>query len=90
MTLSDRSRLMDLINSTNDSRKLPRQFLTGKPDQVGGRDHGDVIEGKDPQGEIGPRKVYGDSGGNDGPEHVDDFGCGTRTSEADPQEVQRV
>ena len=36
---------------------------------------------------IGPCKVYGDSSGDDRPQHIDDLGGRTRAAKADPQEV---
>lgn len=70
--------------------KLPSQFLTGKTNQVGTGNHGDVIEDKDDQMEVVVGVCDPDGGWHDGPEYVADSRGSACRAPTDSQEASNV
>lgn len=75
---------------TEHAGQLPRQFLTGKSDQVGGGDHGYVVQGEDPVVKFRGSEVDSYRCGHKGPKDIDKFGCQGRAPEGDFQELPWV
>lgn len=80
---------------TKDFGQFARQLLPSKPDQVRRGHHSDVIQRESPQVQglrlvVRPRKMYGDGGGDERPQHVDELGRRTAGAKTDANEVPRV
>lgn len=66
---------------TQNLGQLLGQFTPCKTQQIGRRNHSNVIDTENPDMEVGTGKMQGDGGGDERPEDVDDHGQGTGAAE---------
>ena len=70
--------------------KLSSCFCTCEANQIGGRDHGNVVESEASKVKVRANMRETNSDGNDWPENVDSAGGSTRGTPADLEEVARA
>lgn len=60
-----------MLRLTEDLGKLSCQFLSGESDEIGTRDHGNIVQGEDPDMVFWAGITNGDSSWNEGPQDID-------------------